>query len=83
MTGLTPGTGCLVRGYGGLPAGSVLGDAAGSGTYSHTHYPLWGLEVAGVDYTPSGGIWGGDTLAFSGLPASGSPVAIASLGRLA
>lgn len=73
VAGLTPGTSCVVRGYGGLPAGSVVANASGTGTFTHSHYPLWSLDVRSVDYTPSGGVCGGDTLTFSGLPAAMAP----------
>ena len=70
IAGLNTTQSAYLRGYGALPAGSVLADSSGSGTFSHTHYPLWSVELSGTDYTPSGGIWGGDTLTFSGVPAT-------------
>lgn len=79
ITGLTPGRSCLVRGYGGLPAGAALADGSGTAIHIHGHYPLWAVEVNGVDHAPAGGIWGGDTLTFSGLPATDAAVAVRSL----
>lgn len=67
IQGLHNGEGCIVRGYGGLPAGAAVANASGVATFTHAHSPLWSLDIGGTDYTPSGGIWGGDTLTFSGI----------------
>jgi hypothetical protein len=79
IQGMTPGRSCWIRGFGGLPAGSATADGSGTATFSHVHWPLWSIDLEGVDYTVSGGLWGGDTLTFSGLPAIDIAVAVRSL----
>lgn len=81
VTGLTPGLDCYLRGPAGIPYGSILADASGTGTITVGHSPQLFLEVGGVDYTPTGGIWGGDTLQFTGLSQTGP--ARLSIGGLA
>lgn len=78
VEGLVPGESCVVRSYGGFPMGAIVADGSGSGTFGHPHSPLWCLDLNGTDYVPAGGIWGGDTLTFSGLSARG-PVGLPSL----
>jgi hypothetical protein len=70
ISGLTPGSSCTIRGYGALPAVQLIADASGNTSFSNTHFPLYSIDVDGIDYIPTGGIWGGDTIAFSGFPAA-------------
>jgi len=81
VAGLNPTTSCIVRGYGSFPAGSITSNSSGSGTFTHSHYPLAFLEFDGTDYTPLGGIWGGDTLTFSNVPAATIGTGLRAIGR--
>jgi hypothetical protein len=73
LTGLTPGTSATVMGYCGFAAGLVAANDSGVATFTANHFPMQSIRVGGIDYTPAGGIWGGDTLAFSGFPAALPP----------
>jgi len=81
VSGLNPTTSCVVRGYGSFPAGAITSNSGGSGTFTHSHYPLAFLEFEGADYTPTGGIWGGDTLTFSSVPAATVGTGLRAIGR--
>jgi hypothetical protein len=61
ITGLTAGQVVTLRAAGGIPVASAT--ATGSSIQlTSFHYPLHIIDVNGVDYTPTGGVWGGDTL---------------------
>jgi hypothetical protein len=79
VTGMQPGTSVWLRAACGIPIAPVTANGSGVGTISYGHFPLYSLDIAGTDYTvgTDSRIWGGDTLAFSGLPASApSPPAL-------
>jgi hypothetical protein len=76
VTGMQPNTSVWLRAACGIPIAPIVANSSGVGTISYGHFPLYSLEIGGTDYTVGSDsrIWGGDTLQFSGLPAS-SPVA--------
>jgi hypothetical protein len=76
VTGMQPNTSVWLRAACGIPIAPLIANSSGVGTISYGHFPLFSLDIGGTDYTVGSDsrIWGGDTLQFSGLPAS-SPVA--------
>jgi hypothetical protein len=69
LTGLQPGTNVIVRADGKIPVMALIANASGEASFTRDHFPLETFEIDGVDYTPTGGIWGGDTYVFTGFPA--------------
>jgi len=79
ISGLPKGLDVILRSDGKIPVARGYADANGQVTFTNNHWPLETIEISGVDYTPSGGIWGGDTIVFSGFSVTNTPQIISTL----
>lgn len=71
FTGLQPGVNTILRSDGKIPVGQQYANSSGQVQFTLDHWPMECLEVDGDgDNIPLDGIYGGDTIEFSGFSTS-------------